>query len=127
MASYARYYKDDSGAVEFTNYCDLNVLECSFTVDRDVEVVRGNAGANTYRDDKRYTYTWMISADVDRQTMDFLRGCVIDDFDSDTALRVYDEYSAPNYTDYTGVKLKQLTLTTRDGGNRYTAKLVVVK
>lgn len=127
MASYARYYKDDSAAVEFTNYVDLNVSSCTFSIERDIGVITGNAGSNTYRDDKRYTYTWTLKANIDRQTMDFLRGCAIDTFDGDTALRVYDEYTAPNYTDYTGVKLKTLTLATGDGGNRYDATLVVVK
>lgn len=127
MASYARYYKDDSADVEFTNYVDLNVESCDFRIERDVSVIAGNAGSNTYRDDKRYVYTWTIKASVDRQTMDFLRGCPIDTFDGDTTLRVYDEYSNPFYTNYTGVKLKSLVLTTSDGGNRYMATLVVVK
>jgi hypothetical protein len=127
MATYARYYKDDSAAVEFTNYVDLPTLSCEHTIERDLEVIPGNAGGNTYRDDKRYVHKWVIVADVNRRTHDFLRGCAIDDFDSDTALRVYDEYTADYYTDYTGVKLKSYTSKTTDGGNRYTVTLMVVK
>lgn len=127
MTSYARYYKDDSAAVEFTNYVDLNVIECVHTITRNLSVIEGNAGSNTYRDDKRYTQKWQITANVDRRTQDFLRGCAIDTFDSDTALRVYDEYSADYYTDYTSVKLLTYQSRTSDGGSRYTVTLVVVK
>lgn len=126
MATYARYYKDDTGAVEWTNFVELAVLSCTHTISRDLEVLPGNAGGNTYRDDQRYTQKWDITADVDRRTQDFLRGCVTADF-TKAALRVYDEYSADYYTTYDAVKLLTYSSKTSDGGNRYTVSLTVVK
>lgn len=128
MATYARYYEDDSGAVEFTNYVDLPVTDIQHTINRDIEVIPGNAGSNTYRDDQRYKQTWRITANVTRRVQDCLRGWADNTFDSNTTLRVYDKYAADYYTDYTGVKMESFTATPLDStGTRYKVVLVVVK
>ena len=128
MATYARYYEDDSGAVEYTNYVDITVLECTHRILRDLEVIPGNSGANTYRDDIRYSQTWTITGEVSRRAQDCLRAWAVATFDSDTALRVYDEYSAPYYTDYTAVKMLSVEMSPTDStGSRYRITMVVVK
>ena len=128
MATYARYYKDDSAAVEFTNYCDLAVLSCVEEIDHPVEVILGDSGSNTYKTGgTRYSYRWTITANVDRQTHDFLQGCAVDTFDANTTLRLYNKYAANYYNDYTGVKLIRYTAKTSDGGSRYEVTLTVVK
>ena len=128
MTSYVRYYKDDSAEVEYTNYVDLSVMSCAWTIDHPVEVILGDSGSNTYKTGgTRYMYRWVITADVDRRTHDFLAGCAIDTFDGDTTLRVYDKYAADYYNNYTGVKLIKFHSTTSDGGGRYEVTLTVVK
>lgn len=114
--------------MEFTNYVDIPVTSLIHTINRDVEVIPGNAGSNTYRDDQRYSHEWQISGNVSRRVQDCLRSWATNVFDSDTALRVYDEYSNPYYTDYTGVKMKSFSATPTDStGTRYNVTLVVVK
>lgn len=128
MVTYARYYEDDGADVEYTNYVDISVREITHTIDRDIDVFMGNAGSNTYRDDKRYTQTWRIQGTVTRQGQDCLRGWATNTFDGDTALRVYDEYSNPYYTNYTSVKLTTFTSSPADNtGSHYHVTLVVVK
>ena len=128
MATYARYYEDDSADVEYTNYVDIKTTDITHKIDRDVEVVQGNAGGNTYRDDKRYTQTWNITGIVTRQGQDCLRGWATNTFDGDTTLRVYDEYSNPYYTNYTTVKMKSFSATPTDTtGSHYKVTLVIVK
>lgn len=128
MATYARYYEDDSADVEYTNYVDIKVTECVHRIARVVEVIPGNSGANTYRDDKRYTQTWTITGIITRQAQDCLRAWAVATFDGDTALRVYDEYSNPYYTNYTSVKLQDVTMSPTDTtGSQYNVTLVVVK
>jgi len=126
MAKYARYYTDNTAAVEYTNYVELEVLECTHTTARDLEILKGNAGANGCRDDVRYDQQWVIVARVSRRVQDCLRGWVKVAF-TNAQLRVYDEYSADFYTDYTSVKLKHLSTKTIDGGQSYTVTLTVVK
>jgi hypothetical protein len=128
MATYARYYEDDSADVEYTNYVDIRVTSIRHTIERDLEIHMGNSGANTYRDDKRYTQTWTVTGIVTRQGQDCLRGWAVATFDSDTALRVYDEYSASYYTDYTSIKMKSFTASPTDStGSQYEVTLVVIK
>lgn len=128
MATYARYYEDDSADVEFTNYVDIKVTEITHTIDRDLEVIKGNAGTNMYRDDKRYTQTWRVTGIVTRRAQDCLRGWAVAAFDGDTTLRVYDEYSNPFYTNHTAVKMKSYSGTPTDTtGSHYKVTLVVVK
>jgi hypothetical protein len=128
MATYARYYEDDSADVEYTNYIDIKVTDITHTIERDVEVVKGNAGSNTYRDDQRYTQTWKVQGQITRRAQDCLRTWATNVFDGDTALRVYDEYSASYYTDYTSVKLKSCSMSPTDStGTLYNVTLVVVK
>lgn len=127
MAKYVRYYKDSSGApAEYTGYVDLAVTSCTHTISRSLEVIPGNAGGNTYADDQRYTQKWTITASVDLRTQDALRGFAVAAFDGNTTLRVYDEYTAPNYTDYGTVKMLSYKSETMKG-DRYTVTLVVVK
>ena len=128
MATYVRYYEDDSADVEYTNYVDIKVTDIQHSIERDLEVKMGNSGANTYRDDKRYTQTWRVSGVVTRQGQDCLRGWATNTFDGDTTLRVYDEYSNPYYTNYTSVKLKSFSSSPVDyTGSKYNVTLVVVK
>lgn len=127
MAKYVRYYEDDTGAVEYTNYVDLEVISCTHDINRDVEVIKGNAGSNTYRDDQRYEQQWTIVATATRRTADTLRGWADNVFDANTTLRVYNKYAADYYNDYAAVKIKSYKDHTTDGGNRYTITLVVVK
>jgi hypothetical protein len=128
MATYARYYENDNASVEFTNYVDLPVVSLTHTIHRDVEPIPGNAGSNTYRDDQRYKQEWQITAHVSRRVQDCLRAWAVAVFDADTTLRVYDEYTAPNYTDYTAVKMKSFSASPTDStGTNYNVTLVVVK
>ena len=127
MVDYIRYYEDDTGAVEFTNYVDLKVISCTHKIDRDLAVLPGNAGSNTYRDDQRYSQMWTIVARCDRQVTDTLRGWADNTFDANTTLRVYNKYAADYYNDYTGVKMKSFQDYTDNGGQSYSVTLVVVK
>lgn len=86
-----------------------------------------NQGANGYRDDRRYSRQWTIVANVSRRTHECLQSWVTNAFAATTVLRVYDLYANPFYTDYTSVKLKSVQSRTTDGGQRYTATLIVVK
>ena len=121
MTSQVRYYKDAA------TFVDLTVTEYSHDIDREVTIHTGNAGANTYGDDVRYTHRWEITAVVGREDAGKLRDYVDETFAAATVLRVYDLFANPFYTDYASVKLKHLKLVDLGGMQKFRVTLTVVK
>jgi hypothetical protein len=125
MAKKARFSIDDGG-VEYTDYVDLDVVRVKYTGTRQLEVIPGNQGSNTYADDRRYTERWVVTANVDRANEEALSTFLKAAYGATTALRVYEKAGAVAYTDHTGVKLLSYSYDTMDF-QRFMVTLVVAK
>jgi len=113
MATKAIFYIDDGG-VEYTDYVNLKVKSVTYLCNRQLELIPGNQGSNTYADDRRYSEKWTLNLLVDRATDEALRTFVKAAFVATTKLRVYVKAGGVDYTDYSPVKILSYGFTSTD-------------